>query len=123
LSNVGHCQITIQLENGFLVETDLIISPSIKEPMLEIDWLARNATRWNFLEGTIIIQNPAFNLGPPSSSHASFGRELAVKSVGRDDRAKPTTSRVVLHQSPVLFQMKYCSMLLIKFAMLPKKTL
>jgi len=52
---LGHCQIPIQLENGFLVETDFIISPSIKEPMLGINWLTRNASRWNFLEGTIII--------------------------------------------------------------------
>jgi len=56
---LGHCKLTIQLENCFLVETDFIISPSIKEPMLGIDWLIRNAARWNFLEGTIIIQNPA----------------------------------------------------------------
>jgi len=34
-----HCQLTIQLENYFLVETDFNISPSIKKPMLGIDWL------------------------------------------------------------------------------------
>jgi len=92
---LGHCQITIQLENGFLVETDYIISPSIKEPMLGIDWLTRNAARWIFLEGTIIIQNPAFNSGRPSSSYADLGRDLTVKSVRRDDYAKLTTSQVV----------------------------
>jgi len=26
---LGHCKIPIQLENGFLIETDFIISPSI----------------------------------------------------------------------------------------------
>jgi len=52
---LGHCQITIQLENGFIVETDFVISPSIKKPMLGIDWLTKNAVRWNFLEGTFMI--------------------------------------------------------------------
>jgi len=45
---IGHYKITIQLENGFLIETNFIISPSIKEPMLGIEWLTRNAARWNF---------------------------------------------------------------------------
>jgi len=93
---LGHCKIPIQLENGFLVETDFIISPSIKEPMLGIDWLTRNAARWNFLEGAIIIQNPAFKIGNTSPSPAELGKELAVRSVQRDDYARVTPGRVVL---------------------------
>jgi len=38
---LGHCKIPIQLKNGFLIETDFTISPSIKEPMLGIEWLTK----------------------------------------------------------------------------------
>jgi len=34
---LGHCKIPIQLENSLSIETDFIISPSIKEPMLRIE--------------------------------------------------------------------------------------
>jgi len=33
---LGHSKISIQLKNSFAIETDFIISPSIKEPMLGI---------------------------------------------------------------------------------------
>jgi len=59
---LGHCKITIQFENGFSIDIDFIISPSIKEPMLGIKWLTRYEARWNFLDGTIMIRNPAFTL-------------------------------------------------------------
>jgi len=42
---LGHCRISLQVENIFSIETDFIISPSIKEPMLGIDWLTRNAAK------------------------------------------------------------------------------
>jgi len=64
--------------------------------MLGIDWLTRNAARRNFLECTIIIQNPAFNPGHPSSSPADLGKEMSVNRIRRDDCAKLNTSRVVL---------------------------
>jgi len=51
---LGHFNATLHLDNGFKVETDFIISASMKEPMLGIDWLTKNAARWNFLDGTII---------------------------------------------------------------------
>jgi len=56
---LGHCKIPILLENSFSIETDIIISPSLKEPMLGIEWLTKNAAQWSFLDGTIIIQNPS----------------------------------------------------------------
>jgi len=84
---LGHCKIPIQLENSFAIETDFIISPSIKKNMLEIEWLTKNAARWNFLDGTIIIQDPTFNIREPQSSHAEIGKEMSVRSVHaqRDD--------------------------------------
>jgi len=42
---LGHCKVLLQLKNSFFIETDFIISPSIKEPMLGIDWLTKNAAR------------------------------------------------------------------------------
>jgi len=95
---LGHCKIPLQLENSFSIETDFIISPSIKEPMLGIDLLTKNAARWNFLEGTIIIQNPASSVGESQSSHARLGKELAVRSVysQRNDCARLTSEHVVL---------------------------
>jgi len=60
---IGHCKISMQLENGFIINTDFIISPSIKEPMLGIEWLTTNKARWNFLDDTIIIRNPESNIG------------------------------------------------------------
>jgi len=42
---LGHCQLTIQLQNCLLVETNFIISPSIEKPMLGIDWLTKNAAQ------------------------------------------------------------------------------
>jgi len=71
---LGHCRIPLQLKISFFIETDFIISPSIKEPMLGIDWLTKNAARWNFLEGTIIIQKPASSVGETHSSHAVIGK-------------------------------------------------
>jgi len=95
---LGHCKIPIQLENGFLIDTDFIVSPSIKEPMLGIEWLTKNAVRWNFLDGTIIIQDPTFNVGDTQSSHADPGKEMSVRSVSilRDDCARLTSGHVVL---------------------------
>jgi len=78
---LGHCRIPIQLENSFFIDTDFIISPSIKEPMLGVDWLTKNAAFWNFLEGTIIIQNPDSSVGETHSSHAVIGKKLSVISV------------------------------------------
>jgi len=42
---LGHCKIPIHLDNGFLIETDLIILPSIKKTMLGIKWLTKNAAQ------------------------------------------------------------------------------
>jgi len=94
---LGHCKITIQLENGFLIETDFIISPSIKEPMLGIEWLTKNAAQWNLLEGTIIIQNPVLKVGESQSSPADSGKELSVRSIQRDDCARLCRSSHLYH--------------------------
>jgi len=95
---LGHCKTTIQLENGFLIDTHFIISPSIKKPMLGIEWLTRNEARWNFLDGTIMIQNPAVTLVESKPPPVQTGRNLAVRSVytQRDDCTRLTTDHVVL---------------------------
>jgi len=71
---LGHCKIPLQLKDSFFIETDFIISPSIKEPMLGIQWLTRNASRWNFQDGTIMIRDPTSSVGETHSSHAVIGR-------------------------------------------------
>jgi len=95
---MGHCKVLILLENVFLIETDFIISPSIKEPMLGIEWLTRNAVRWNFLDGTLMIQNPEATLKTTQSSSAESSKELAVRSIyaQRNDCARLTADHVVL---------------------------
>jgi len=42
---IGHCRIPIRLDNWFIIDTDFIISPSIKEPMLGIESLTRSEAR------------------------------------------------------------------------------
>jgi len=64
--------------------------------MLGIEWLSSNAARWNFLEGTIIIQNPTFNVENTRSSPADPGKELSVRSFQRDDYARIAPGRVIL---------------------------
>jgi len=102
---LGHCKFPIQLENGFLLKTDFIISPSIEEPMLGLEWLTKNAARWNFLDGTIIIKNPTFSVRDHQSSHADLGKEMSVRSVNiqRNDCARLTSGHVVfpISTSPV----------------------
>jgi len=78
---LGHCKVSLQLKNSFFIETDFIVSPSINEPMLSIDWLTKNAARWNFQEGTIMIRDPTSNIDETYSSHAVIGREFAVRSI------------------------------------------
>jgi len=94
---IGHCKGLIKLENGFLIETDFIISTSIKEPMLGIEWLTRNAVRWNFLEGTLVIQNPKATLKTTHSSSTESGKELAVGSIyaQRNNCVRLTADHVV----------------------------
>jgi len=95
---LGHCKVPLQLKNSFFIETDFIISPSIKEPMLGIDWLTKNAARWNFKEGTIMIQDPTSNIDETHSSHAVIGRELSVRSIhtSKSDCTELASSPVIL---------------------------
>jgi len=116
---IGHCKVQIQFENGFLIKTNFIISPSIKEPMLGIEWLTRNAVRRNFLDGTLMIQNPEDTLKTTQSSTPESGKELAVISIYAEKNAcaRLTTDHVVLPgftcaiSKEVLFQVldKLCS--------------
>jgi len=92
---LGHCNVTFCHHNGFKVKSDFIISISVNEPMLGIDCLTKNAARWNFSDGTIIIRNSA--AGPEIASRPPDERcrEMSVKSVRRDDCAKLTPSWIV----------------------------
>jgi len=95
LELLGHCIIPLQLENSFFIETDFIISPSIKEPMLGVDWLTRNAA---FLEGTIMIRATNSSVEAAHTSHAGIGKELSVRSVcsTKTDWVELVSSHVVL---------------------------
>jgi len=95
---LGHCKVSLQLKDCFFIETDFIISPSIKEPMLGIEWLTKNAARWNFQEGTIIIRNPTSNTDETYSSQAVIGREPSVRSVytSRNDCTELVFGSVIL---------------------------
>jgi len=95
---LGHCVLPLQVENSFSIETDFIISPGIKEPMLGIDWLTRNAAKWNFVEGTIMIRAPDSSGEAFHTSHAGIGKELYVRSVytARTDWVELASSHVVL---------------------------
>jgi len=86
------------LENGIIIETDFIISPSIKEPMLGVDWLTTNEAKWNFLDGTIKIRSSESNIGRVNPLPTQSGQELAVKSIHtqRGDCTRLTTDSVVL---------------------------
>jgi len=95
---LGHCRISLQLENTFSIETDFIISPSIKNPMLGIDWLTKNAAKWNFLEGTIMIRAPNSSVEAAHLSHAGIGKELCVRSVytSKTDCTELASSHIIL---------------------------
>jgi len=66
--------------------------------MLGIDWLTKNAAKWNFLDGTIRIREPRHTLRETDSSHAEIGRELSVRSVYtlKSDCSELAFDRVVL---------------------------
>jgi len=98
---LGHCKIPVQLKNSFSIETDFIISPSIKEPMLGIEWWTKNSARWNFLDGTIIIQNPIVSVGDPNSSKTKLGREMFLRGIHtqESDCTGVATGHVVLPTS------------------------
>jgi len=48
--------------------------------MLVMDWLTRNAAKWNFLEGTNMIRAPDSSLEAAHTSHAGIGKELFDRS-------------------------------------------
>jgi len=116
---IGQCRIPMQLENGFIFDKDFIISPSIKEPMLGIDWLTRNEARWNFLDGTIMIRNPESNIRRVNPPPTQTGQKLSVRSIytQRNVCIRLTTGSVVLSNftctipKEVLFQVldKLCN--------------
>jgi len=95
---LGHCKVSLLVKNSFFIETDFIIFPSIKEPMLGIDWLTRNAARCYFQEGTIMIRDPTSSVGETHSSHAVIGRELSVRSIHtlKSDCTELASSPVIL---------------------------
>jgi len=66
--------------------------------MLGIEWLTRNEATWNFLDATIMIRNPEFNIGNAKPPPVQTGQELAVRSVytQRNDCTRLTTGSVVL---------------------------
>jgi len=66
--------------------------------MLGIDWQTRNAARWNFQEGTIMIRDPTSNVDENHSSHAVIGRELTVRSIhtSKSDCTELASSPVIL---------------------------
>jgi len=107
---LGHCRIPLQLENSFSIETDFITSPSIKKLMLGINWLTRNAAKWNFLEGTIMIRAPNSRVKAAHSSHAGIGKQLSVKSVYtlKTDCTELALVTSSSHTSHAPFQTKYC---------------
>jgi len=49
--------------------------------MLGIDWLTRNAAKWNFVEGTIMIRAPDSSGEASYTSHAGTGKELLLLEV------------------------------------------
>jgi len=67
VSTLGMSKVTIQIGDDFQVDFNFIVSQHTNIPVLEMDWMATNATGWDFGSGHMFIQGREVKLQSDAS--------------------------------------------------------
>jgi len=75
---IGEIVLNVHL-GDLTIPTRFVVSDSVTEPMLGVNWLRRNKIVWDFAKDLLIINREVFNMVPESDEQANYRRMLLKK--------------------------------------------